>query len=118
MSTEALSQLSQGRLISLTTYRRDGRAVATPVGFIREEEHLLAWTAVNTGKVKRIRNNPQVATATCTPRGEVTGPVWPAIAFILPADEVQRVYPMLADKYEVMRTQRGEGVILQVTLKC
>ena len=117
MSIEALEQLAQGRLISLTTYRRDGRAVATPVGFVREGEHLLAWTAVNTGKVKRIRNNPQVMVATCTPRGEVTGPEWTATVSILPPDEVARVYPMLAEKYEVMRTQRGEGVILQITLK-
>ena len=117
MSIEALEQLSRERIISLTTYRRDGRGVATPVGFVRESEHLLIWTAVNTGKVKRIRNNPQVTVATGTARGEVTGPAWTATAIILPPDEVARVYPMLADKYEVMRTQRGEGVILQVTLK-
>ncbi|HVB24788.1 MAG TPA: hypothetical protein VNG51_22820 [Ktedonobacteraceae bacterium] len=80
-------------------------------------EHLLIWTATTTGKAKRIRNNSQVTVAAGTARGEVTGPEWAATAIILPADEVQRVYPMLADKYEVMRTQRGEGVILQVTLK-
>lgn len=115
MSTEAIDQISQGRLISLTTYRRDGRAVPTPVGFVREGDHLLAWTAINTGKVKRIRNNSHVMIANCTPYGVVTGPRWDAIATILPPEEVQRVYPMLADKYEVMRNQRDAGVILQIT---
>ena len=115
MSTQPIDQLSQGRLISLITYRRDGRAVPTPVGFVREGDHLLAWTAIHTGKVKRIRNNSHVTIANCTPYGAITGPSWDATAIILPADEVQRVYPMLAEKYEVMREQRGPGVILQIT---
>ena len=84
MSTEALEQLSRERIISLTTYRRDGRGVATPVGFVGEGEHLLIWTATTTGKVKRIRNNSQVTVAAGTARGEATGPEWAATATILP----------------------------------
>lgn len=38
------------RYISLTTYRRDGRAVAAPVGFALEGTRILVWTS---GKAKR-----------------------------------------------------------------
>ena len=114
---EALAQLSHARFISLTTYRRDGRAVATPVGFVTEGDYLLVWTEASTGKVKRIRNNPQVTVASSTFSGQVTGPEWPATAIILPASEEARVREMLSRKYGMTAPESAAGVVLQITIR-
>jgi uncharacterized protein len=60
-----------GRYLSLTTYKRDGTAVATPVWFAHDEGRLLVVTDAGSGKVKRIRNNPAVGLALCTASGRL-----------------------------------------------
>ena len=58
-----------GKHISVTTYKRDGTGVATPVWFVQEGDRLLFRTGVASGKAKRIRRNPAVLVAACTIRG-------------------------------------------------
>jgi PPOX class probable F420-dependent enzyme len=58
----------------LTTYRRDGRPVATPVGYGIEGSTLYFMTDPGTGKVKRLRHTPTVSLAASTLRGAVRGP--------------------------------------------
>jgi PPOX class probable F420-dependent enzyme len=53
-----LDHISRGKYVSVTTYRRDGRAVPTPVGALAHEGVLYALTAPDSGKVKRIRTTP------------------------------------------------------------
>jgi uncharacterized protein len=60
-----------GKYISLTTYRRDGTAVATPVWFVQDGDRLLVHTGTASGKAKRIRRDPAVQVATCTARGQL-----------------------------------------------
>ena len=59
----------RGRYLSITSYKRDGRGVATPVWFVQRDGRLLAETDAASGKVKRIRRNPQVRVAVCTASG-------------------------------------------------
>ena len=66
------------KYISLTTLRKTGVGVATPVWFGEEDGKLYVMTRSDMGKTKRIRNNPQVRVAPCTIRGKVTGPEFPA----------------------------------------
>jgi uncharacterized protein len=73
-SPTTLIALGQQKYISLTTFRRTGAAVATPVWFVRLEDTLYIYSVATAGKVKRIRNNSQVQLALCTMRGKVTGP--------------------------------------------
>lgn len=40
---------------NLTTYRRDGRAVTTPVWIVADNGHFYVGTTTDTGKYKRIR---------------------------------------------------------------
>ena len=61
-----------GKYVSLTSYRRDGTAVATPVWFVRQDGRLLVETGAASGKVKRIRRNPAVQVAVCA-RGRLRG---------------------------------------------
>lgn len=60
--------------IDLVTYRRSGTPVHTPVWFAEHEGRLYVMTRSDSGKAKRLRNNPRVEVAPCTMRGKRTGP--------------------------------------------
>ena len=91
------------KYISLTTLRKTGAGVATPVWFGEEDGKLYVMTRSDMGKTKRIRNNPQVRVAPCTIRGKVTGPEFPAIARILPPEEHARARQAINRKYWMAR---------------
>lgn len=65
--------LPKARYLSLKTFRKDGRAVATPVWFALEGSTIYLFSAGDAGKVKRLRNNPQVQVAPCDVRGKRLG---------------------------------------------
>jgi uncharacterized protein len=69
---DTLEQITQGQHVSLTTYRKDGRTVATPLWFIRDGEQLIVMTAPDSGKVRRLRNNQSVVIAPCDSQGRIT----------------------------------------------
>ena len=72
--------LSGGRYVRLSTFRKSGAAVPTPVWFARVGENLYVVTGRNTGKAKRIRNNPDVTLAPSDFRGRPKGPDLRAVA--------------------------------------
>lgn len=55
--------------VNLTTYRRDGRAVTTPVWLVARGERFYVGTTSTTGKTKRIRANGRVRFVPCDGRG-------------------------------------------------
>lgn len=61
------------RYVRLSTFRRSGEAVPTPVWFARLDGSLYVITGRNTGKAKRIRNNPDVVLAPSDFRGRPKG---------------------------------------------
>lgn len=67
--------MPQGHYISLVTFRRDGREVATPLWFAEVGGRLYAYTLADSGKLKRLAHTRRVRLAKCTVRGRVTG-VW------------------------------------------
>ncbi len=88
--------LAGQRYVRLSTVRKNGEAVPTPVWFARVGENLYVVTGRNTGKAKRIRNNPGVAVAPSDFRGRPKGPDLRAVASITgegrggPADRALR----------------------------
>ncbi len=88
-----------GKYLSVTTFRRDGAAVATPVWFVRDFDRLLVETEAGSHKVRRIRRNPYAVIAPCTARGRVTGPLIEAQIEILPDLERARTERLIARKY-------------------
>src|SRR5262249_31193240 len=86
-----LISLENQKYISLTTFRRTGAAVATPVWFVQIQSTLYIYTDATAGKVKRIRNNSQVQLATCTVLGKVKGPHITGVARIVtdPQEQAQ-----------------------------
>jgi PPOX class probable F420-dependent enzyme len=59
------------RYVSLATFRRNGAEVSTPVWFAVADGKLYAFTAGDSGKVKRLRHTPRVRVAPCDARGRV-----------------------------------------------
>ena len=91
------------RYISLATFRKTGVAVYTPIWFAEEDDKICFMTNNKLGKVKRIRNNPQVKIAPCTVRGKIIGPEFSATARILPAGNANRVRHAINAKYWLAR---------------
>lgn len=71
--SEAFAGLRRYQFAELTTFRKDGRAVATPVWFAPNQDKLYVMTPSTTGKLKRIRTNGHVLLAPCNQRGRVLG---------------------------------------------
>ena len=100
MNADALRELAHAPYIALTTFRRDGRDVVTPVWCAEHEGKLWAYSEGKAGKVKRIRANGRVRVAPCTFRGEVAGPWCEGTARIVtePA-RIAAVYAAYQAKY-------------------
>lgn len=96
---EPISELEAAKYALLTTYRRDGRGVETPVWIVRTGDNLAVWTVVSSGKVKRIRREPAVTLATCDIRGNHPGPAYPGRADLLDADGTAQVRRQIINKY-------------------
>jgi uncharacterized protein len=95
---EATTRL-HGKYLSMTSYKRDGTAVATPVWFVREGERLLVQTDLSSGKVKRIRANPEVSVARCNGIGHLRGDQVKGRAEVLDASETAHIEALLKRKY-------------------
>ncbi len=102
MTASELLALGDSDFISLTTFRRTGEAVPTPVWVVPDGDRLAVFTPAGTGKLKRVRHTPRVTVAECSRRGSVPEGVVPVEARATATDdptEVDRVTRMLADKY-------------------
>jgi len=67
------SDLAESRYLSLTTFRRNGMPVATPVWLAPDGDDLVVITGADSGKAKRLRNNSTVLLAPCDARGRLKG---------------------------------------------
>ena len=97
------AEISGQKYISLTTFRKSGTPVRTPLWFAEGDGKLCFMTRSDSGKYKRIRNNSKVLVAPCTMRGRVTGPDFPATARILPRDQWPAAKKLLNRKYWLAR---------------
>lgn len=95
--------ISGQKYLSLTTFRKSGAPVPTPIWFAESDGKLYVMTRSDSGKAKRLRNNPQVRIAPCTIRGKVTGPEFPATARVLPPDAWLAARHVLHKKYWLAR---------------
>ena len=99
--------IADEKYVSITTYRKNGDAVSSPVWIAPLPDGTAGFTTEDgSGKVKRIRNNPQVTLQACSVRGAVKPgtPVVQATAEVLLGDAAQPVRDAIAGKYRVMVT--------------
>ncbi|MFD8425153.1 PPOX class F420-dependent oxidoreductase [Streptomyces sp. NPDC059466] len=126
MDETRLDTLGSGKFLLITSYRKNGTGVPTPVWVVRDGDVLGAWTAADSWKVKRIRNRPDVLVGPCDVRGNPTGEQVPATAEILDQTATERYRGLIARKYGILgrltlfgsRLRRGrEGTVaLRITL--
>ena len=97
-----VDRLSSGKYLSLTTFRRTGDAVATPVWVTRDRDHLYVITDAGSGKVKRLRHTSRVLLAPCDARGTLTGGQVEGTAQLLDDDGTAMVRGLVKAKYGLM----------------
>ena len=88
----------------LVTFRRNGDAVPSPVwAAVDRDGRLYLLTEKDSGKVKRIRNNPQVIVAPATLRGKPKGSPVAGSSRVLPPEEWAHAEETLARFYGLGR---------------
>jgi|ERR1035438_2114701 PPOX class probable F420-dependent enzyme len=93
------------KYLSLETFKKSGEGVRTPVWFAGDPSSgfsptkLYIYTVDNTGKVKRMRNNPRVKIAPCDGGGKIQGEWVDATATIVTGQEAARGMRLLNKKY-------------------
>ena len=92
-----------GKYLSVTSFKRDGTGVATPVWFVADNGNLLIETERDSFKARRIRRNSSVLIAACTASGRLRGEQVTAEASFLPESEREHVEQLMAHKYRVDR---------------
>jgi PPOX class probable F420-dependent enzyme len=90
------------RTVLLTTFRRDGTPVGTPVHIAVEDGRAFVRTFDTAWKLMRIRRNPAVEVAPSTVRGTPTGPAIRARARALAGEESRRARRVIAAKYPIL----------------
>ena len=98
-----MSEKIEGKYLSVTSFKRDGTGVATPVWFVAENGRLLVETDADSYKARRIRRNATVKVAPCNASGRLRGQPVTAVAEFLPESERERVERLLARKYRLNR---------------
>ena len=81
-----LDELAASNYVLLTTFRKDGTPVPTPVWCAQDGDALVVWTETNAWKAKRIQRNGAVTVARCTARGKPLSAETPGQAEVLDAN--------------------------------
>jgi PPOX class probable F420-dependent enzyme len=88
---EIMSPLVREEYLCITTFKRDGRGVATTLWFVVLEDRIYFRTPLNTGKVKRLRANSDVRFFASDRDGRRIGPTHGGRARVLRSDEDTRL---------------------------
>jgi PPOX class probable F420-dependent enzyme len=127
--------LFPGRYLSVTSFKRDGTGVATPVWFVSDGARLFALTDLHSAKVRRMRRNPHVQIASCRADGKLRAEPVPArVEVLTTTPELKRVQRLLIEHYKIsyrlvmliyrlgrrLRGQRSvaDGAALAITPVC
>jgi uncharacterized protein len=99
-TTAEVERLAASSYVSLTTFKKAGTAVPTPVWVSSDGDLLYVWTQGDSGKVKRIRNNGHVLVAPSDSRGGLQGAAVEGAARVLDSpDDLARVAALHRAKY-------------------
>jgi uncharacterized protein len=124
--SSTLAEMADEQFVSLTTFRRSGAPVATPVWIARDGDALVVTTIADSGKVKRLRNDPRVELRPSTRRGAVPddAPVATGVAAVAaPSEQATAAlrrkyglqYRLITGVERVLARGRRERVILRIT---
>ena len=100
---EKLSQFINQNYLNLETFRKAGGSVKTPVWFVQDDEKLVVWTEIGSGKARRIRNNGSVRIAPCKADGILVGEWVSATALVDDsASGLEQLKRLMSKKYGFM----------------
>lgn len=97
--------LGDEKYVLLTTFKRDGTPVATPVWSVPLEGGSFGfWTSSGSGKAKRLAHTDRVTVQPCDVRGKVKDGTSPteATARLVSGDEMAEIRRKVEEKYGVM----------------
>ena len=103
MTDEQRDILRSTKTIVLTTFKRDGTPVATPVSIAFDGDRAFFRTYNKAGKTKRLRNNPNVELAPSSFGGKPDGPAIKAQARLLSGDDAKRAAKALAGRHRLLQ---------------
>ncbi|HEY2794767.1 MAG TPA: PPOX class F420-dependent oxidoreductase, partial [Micromonosporaceae bacterium] len=99
------AEIARAKYVSLTTFRRNGTPVTTPVWAAANGDELFIVSDLDAGKVKRIRNSGRVTLVPCTIRGKVAPDAKPVegTARLLDDADTAECRRVIARKYVLSR---------------
>lgn len=103
---ETFEHLRRAQTVLLTTRRRDGRTVDTPVNVAIDDRgrgYFRTWSTA--GKAKRLANFPGVRLAPCSVNGRPQGSDQPAVAIRLSGPDEGVAATLLARRFPIMHGQ-------------
>lgn len=107
------AELAAAQYVLLTTFRKDGSAVGTPVWAVGDRQQLLVWTATDSYKVKRLRRDPRLTLAICDARGRPRSEAVPGTGVVLDAEGSERTRTLIARKYGIVGRVLMLGSVLR-----
>jgi PPOX class probable F420-dependent enzyme len=99
----SLSPLRNTKTILLTTYKKDGTPVATPVSIAFDGDRAFFRSYDKAWKTRRLRRNPDVQAAPATLRGQPTGPAVRARAILLDGEQAHVAARALARRHRILQ---------------
>ena len=111
-----VDEIGRSKYVSLTTFRKDGTGVATPVWHVANGAELIVVSEAAAWKVKRIRNNSHVVVTVCDVRGKVAPGAASAegTARLLDEAETEAGRRLLARRYVLSRLGNWFARILRL----
>jgi uncharacterized protein len=103
MMDSYLAAVKNTKTILLTTYKRDGTAVGTPVSVAFDGDRAFFRSYHKAWKTKRLHSNPEVQVAPCTLRGRPTGPAVHARAILLDGAQARVAAQALARRHRLLQ---------------
>ncbi|MFC7449830.1 PPOX class F420-dependent oxidoreductase [Rhodococcus daqingensis] len=108
-----LREIGAAKYVLLTTFRKDGTGVPTPLWAALDGDRLLMWTVTDSYKVKRVRRNSRVTIAACDVRGNQKGEAIEASAAILDDAGTDHARAVIARKYGVLGWITMKGSLIR-----
>lgn len=124
--TQPLAEMAEHDFVALTTFRRNGEPVPTPVWIAADGDALVVTTPATSGKVKRLRRDPRVEMRPCSRRGTVSegAPLVTGVAEVVAPDDASSralrtkygwQYRLITAVERLVNRRNRERVILRIT---
>lgn len=121
---ELCTRSGYSHIVLLTSFRRNGQAVGTPVGMMSANNRLYFMTSASTWKARRIAHTPHVRLALCTFKGKVLSPSTDGTARRLAGTEAKRArklicvgpYGLLVNLFYLVRYPGDKTAVYEISL--